>query len=238
MSIRVILLEKKSSLKQGCFDDKPKYKDESIDGPWIALGHFDAIYTFKLGNDKDDVFKNIERTNTEIIPSLSDTVSSYYYPLYLIEKEGDDDRELWEREDPYIAVVRIHFSESVNISKMKEELINDVSYDKNTIGFHFYHTIELSDFILILRSSSMSEILNCALKLRKNILIGKVYTYCGIDLKHIKKLFEDNDVADNSMENNIAEKDKIQLFAMRFSVRDFKNAQDIVNGVVKILKKI
>lgn len=220
MIVRVVLLEKISKLEKGCFQ---ALDIEGSKGPWIALGHFDAFFSYTLPSN--NMFQEIGKNNVAV--ARKNSQSAYYHPLYLITSEEGKDAALWGQENWYMAVSRIHFIQNVNIARCREDLVKQLEREAGggvvCLG---YQTIELSDMILVSRSNSMKELLDFTLNLRKHPDIGKVYTYCGINYAYVA------DPAKNPGPN-----DKIPFFSMRFSMENYGESRQALEQIQTTLEK-
>ena len=163
---------------------------------WIALGHFDEIYTYDLPLGENEFFlQSIKRDKEVITKSNSDQV--YYHPLYLVGKkqpliayDGIDENEFH-----FLAIVRIHFAttcnQSVNYKKLCKKIIaqirNTNEYGQYPIHCRAYYATEFSDVVLDIRTQNFSVLQKFVLKtLRNNELIGKMYTYFGINMRFLQ----------------------------------------------------
>lgn len=217
MKIYVALLEKVTNLCGGCFDGGIPFWGDAK--KWIVLGHFDAMHTYELRRDRETLFEAIRRNNQRI--SKAQQSNRYFHPLYLIltEKDGCS----WSCENPYLAIARVHFSKSVDVnntfSALKRRLSTHAKQCECT--FTSFHTIELSDMILAISSSKLQSVLEFALSLREFPEVGKVYTYAGVDFTRIEKVEGEGEQAKS---NSGDTQDTIDLFSMRFSVKQFNQA--------------
>ncbi len=223
MILRVILLEKIASMDKDCFTQGPALSKSSR-GPWITLGHFDAMYTYRLRVDGDRIFQAINENNRAI--AARNSGERYYHPLYVLTDQDRKDQEFWRGDTWCMAAARIHYAPSANIAPLHAALKNHLLKDaeKNGCSCHIYHTMELSDLVVVVKSDRMSNILQFALRLRKYSCVGKVYTYCGIDYKRVKEtvLFPEDD-------------DIIPTVSMRFSVSDFQQVREQMEHVIRAL---
>lgn len=150
---------------------------------WIALGHFDEIYTYNLPLDESRFFLYSIKQDKKRISQYNDDCV-YYHPLYLVGKKlplvRQDD--INENELRFIAIVRIHFAATRNQKQDYTMLCNSIK-DACTISYcSSYHATEFSDMVLDLRSQDFHALQQFVLTtLRNNPLIGKMYTYFGIN---------------------------------------------------------
>lgn len=211
MNVYLVLLRRFTSLR-----DASLGQGDGVDGPWMALGHMDAMYTKALDLSRDGVFQAIQKSNRAI--TAHQDKAGYLHPLYLVTQQNDGEFWKLDKDRPYLAVVRVHFSASVadkSFRQVQTELESSVLCSEQCI-WRFYQTIELSDMILAIRSSRLSWVVQAALSLRKCPGVGKVYTYFGIDASLVK-----------AASPAVEEEDKIPLAAIRFSARDFALAKEL-----------
>lgn len=197
-------------------------------GSWVALGHFDTMCAYELQPKQRGLFGAINK-NAQALASYNDK-SGYSHPLYLISDR--DDRDFWRDSKPFAAVLRIHFAESVHVHDAFEKVTTDLTKNglaKDGCQWRVYHTIELSDMILMVKGGSLKQIAAMALSLRRCTAVGKVYTYFGIDTDVVKEpeiiqstrgLFDE----------------RIAWCSVRFAALDFQAAQEKAAQIKKILE--
>lgn len=230
MEIYVVLLEKVALLHKGCFDGTPVQKKvKNIDGTWLTLGHFDAMYTYKIDSKKENIFQTIYENNKRIRGCCDG--SYYYHPLYLIPEKGAKeqkaDRKFWEREAYFFAAVRIHFAESIGVAaygEIKNRL--QQAAPREICSFRAYRTIELSDMILAVKSKQFSDLLKFVLSMRQYLSVGKTYSYCGIGYEAMQ---DEGWYPDWQ--------DEIDIFSVRFSVEDFSKLEEQLKVMKEKLEK-
>lgn len=187
---------------------------------WIALGHFDDIYSYSIYNDKG-FFSSIKEDKSNVIEHNNE--KEYYHPLYLIPKSNNNlynDKGFW-----FIAIVRIHFPKSTNLTYQFEKIHNELKNKLNALKFAYQinYATEFSDMVLEVQSNRFDVLLNTILRLRENetINFGKMYTYFGINYNLLcsSKPFPYQD-------------DIIPMFSMRFSgynIEIIKNQIKLIN---------
>lgn len=179
MNLRVILLERMSKLKTGCFDTPKMFPQETL-GPWLALGHFDAIYTYGLGTEQN-IFSAFGDSSSQV--SMYNDDRRYFHPLHLISER--DDTLFWDTPSWYLSIARIHLSQDAGPIS---EIVGKLGSKSKTLGLfsQIYYTVELSDIVLVLKADRLNPLLDFDLTLRQFPEIGKVYTYTGIDFGKLK----------------------------------------------------
>ncbi len=220
VNVYMVLLGKFASLHSESFEKcaLPNLP-APIAGPWVAMGHFDAMYAYQLEREDKNPFQVIGETNRRIA-SCSES-DSYFHPLYLLSEQ--DDSRFWEQEASCFATARIHFSTNTSVNDTYNRLMDQLMTNAPTSDCicRCYRTIELSDMILAVKSNCFQDLLLLVLSLRKYADIGKVYTYCGISYAALQDLTWSPE-----------ERDRIALFSMRFSVSHF----DCVKGHLNMLQ--
>lgn len=222
MVLRVILLKRISQLGRGCFEtDKNLAEQDAIKGPWIVLGHFDAMYSWRpsIINGFFDTIRHCSET----VASLN-SGTTYYHPLYLLDtsEETDAEQQYWENNDWFISVVRIHFSKIIYNKSLVDTLFTDIQSQATALGcqIRIYHTMELSDIVAIVRSPRMDNLLRFSLSMQKHPSVGKEYTYVGVSYEQL--------CAAHMPEAD----DQIPVLSMRFSVSDYQKASSLLAEII------
>ena len=193
---------------------------------WVGIGHYDEIFTFS--DDCGTGLKYIRQCNDEIMAHNNEY--EFFYPLFLITPENTTEKateyKFWNKNRWFLSVSRIHLSESGSPVDQFNELSTTIREDicKTSSLFYIYHSIELSDMVLVIKSNSLSELLHLSLTLRKYKDVGRSYTYIGINKQYLlNKKFPDN-------------QDTIPLFSMRFAVRNPDIAKMYIDQAVDTLE--
>lgn len=197
-------------------------------GSWVALGHFDTMYAYELQSEQRGLFEAINK-NAQVLTSYNDK-SGYSHPLYLISEQ--DDRDFWRDPEPFAAVLRIHFAESVHVRNAFEEVTIDLKKNgltKDGCQWRAYHTIELSDMILVVKGGSLKQIATMALSLRRCAVVGKVYTYFGIETAVVEK-------PETMQSTQGLFDEKIAWCSVRFTALDFQVARREADQVKRLLE--
>lgn len=205
MGLRVILLKKTSLINDKEYKTKLELK-YPVEGPWVTLGHFDAMYSYALNVEGQNVFTAIRENNYIIAKEINE--SNYYHPLYLLSNENDS--EFWKKSTWFMAVTRIHFKSSILDSKEVDALsdyILEKCNNEDCMGY-IYKSLELSDLTLVVKSNRISNMLSAILNLWSHPSVGKIYTYCGVNYGHL-------------MDKSIVapEHDDVDFLSIRFAVR-------------------
>lgn len=227
MILRIILLKRFSQLQSGCFEDYEGVEMlPDIRGPWIVLGHFDAMFTWRPPMQRG-FFETIRRCSEEIAKLNSG--SAYYHPLYLIDENGEDcteEQKFWDPSDWFCAVIRIHLSDLIYDEQQMNTLTQNMKKEADAAGCEIrtYRTMELSDIVVAVRSNQIKPMLNFSLSLQRHASVGKEYTYVG--LSYLRLCSGEKPV----------QSDCIPLLSMRFSVSNYGKAQQALRQMNALLK--
>lgn len=192
---------------------------------WIGFGHFDEICTFpdEVGTD----LTYIQQCRSEI--SNHNSEYEFFHPLFLIVPSSKAseiyEQEFWDKECWFLSVSRIHLSESSLPVEKFDTLAKAIEADlKDTNTFFaIYHSVELSDMVLVQKSNCLNDLTKQSLTLRKHKDVGRSYTYIGINHKYLIK-------------NNFSDfTDKLPLFSMRFAVRNPNEAKKYIDFAINEL---
>lgn len=189
---------------------------------WFALGHFDDIYTYQI-NKNDDFFTNINKDKNNVLQHNDDV--AYYHPLYLVPhgtSSMSNDKNFW-----FIAVVRIHFLKSTDITLQFNktcDFVNTKINGKKNMFYQIYYATEFSDMVLDVRCERLDELLDFVLTIRSfnQVSIGKTYTYFGINAHLLY-----------SAESSYPHNDQISMFSMRFSGYNI----EIIKKQIELVRK-
>lgn len=216
MSVYVALLEKIETPDAGCFEKFEKLEENGKD--WIVLGHFDALHTYELKLNHRNLFQAIQDNNKKI--SELQQISRYFNPIYMISSESAE--QFWSQPHPFLAIVKIHFADSVETEQAYQELLGKLpSHSKRfCCDYYPFRTIQLSDLILAVSAHELNSLLKFVLTLREYSCVGKVYSYVCLDYQFLR-----------NREWKPNPKDKIDLFSMRFSVTEFAQAKSMVEHI-------
>ena len=189
---------------------------------WIALGHFDEIYTFN--DSMSSGFDDIQKSNNELI-YINDEANCFH-PLYLIIPKHTREEEIfWQTSLWHIAITRIHFSRTDDplkqFQKLKEKVSNEFRLKPHL--YHFYYTTELSDMVLVQKSNNLHDLLTDSLNLRKYAEVGRTYTYVGLNYEKIIQTPYPN------------KQEQIPFFAIRFAVSTPRNASACLSEIKEYL---
>ena len=193
------------------------FAERDVMSSWVALGHFDTMHVYELQPDSRGLFEAINQ-NTHRMAAQRDK-SGYSHPLYLISDQ--DDRDFWCDFKPFVAVLRIHFAESVHVHDAFERITADLRENglaEDGCHWRVYHTIELSDMILAVKGRDLTQIVKMALSLRRCAAVGKVYTYFGINASVVE-------APETMCTTEDCDSKRVAWCSVRFSARDFQSAR-------------
>lgn len=95
--------------------------------------------------------------------------------------------------------------------------VNQAGISKTDVHCLFYDSLELGDTVSIMKSNSITAILEAIRCISSNRCVRDTYTYCGID----RKLIQDSSV---DVSSYVVKDAELTHISTRFSVRDVKNA--------------
>lgn len=223
VDLRVVEFVKASS-------SSPLRERMSTDGDnYVCLGHFDRLH-IRAVEEKGNALSSIERDYT----NRQGADSNYTYPLYILHYPINKDilDAFWDARLCCAAVSRVHFDplkkRGANSGKTSKEqdiedlqtslraLSDDLPADSLSLGettvfvdnelVHcvFYHTLELGDIVVVLKSNSMVSCLHVLRRFLETASVGDVYSYCGIHTA----LFQEGSTAEAAKKWDEACKDR------------------------------
>lgn len=187
---RVIELSKSSSSDSL----RRKLSTASINS-YVCLGHFDCLCVKKL---------NAESPLNAIEQDFQQR-DNYNYPLYIFHYPSSDAKNLgqfWNMKACFMTVSRIHFSPSAKadaqLLRKALAMLDQSNLEAGGAGeltiriggelVHavFYHTLELGDLVVVLKSNSLPMCLEAIRRMMEIAQVGDVYSFCGIHFDLIK----------------------------------------------------
>lgn len=248
--LRVVELVKASAKKP------LKYQLSAGKNPFICLGHFDCLRVRKLKVD-GNTLKTIEAD----LQRKRDIGNNYVYPLYLLHYPDNlyDLDSFWDMRSCCMAISRVHFisfqakepniGTSQHIDKLKDS-IRKLSKESPTpseelgelsivvegelVHCVFYHTLELGDVVVGLKSNSLNSCLKVMQRILETASVGDVYSYCGIhstfkEKKRNRKKDAEFGVWDGKKKSRRTVNDfyneELSSASIRFSVRSVRCAE-------------
>jgi hypothetical protein len=189
---------------------------------WAVLGHMDEMESTLLENT---TLQTICRHNNDTYKEDSDKI--YHHLIYLIDNDANvngqqPDANLWATGDAdnadnagnadFLAVTRIHFSKPENLLDQYNKLnqvFQSLASGYPEVSYRTYLTLELSDMILVSRSSKFQTLAKWALTAPNHEIVGSSYTYFCIPGGWIHP----------GSKGSYQAEDRIDFLAMRFSVK-------------------
>lgn len=215
------------------FTNDQSFQNRNKTVSYITFGHFDTIHIcYPVSNVKNNVFEQIHDLNQELDDYQSE--SRHYSPMYFLSEDGDRN---YSTEDlmryPFISVSKLHLrssflknSDSDRFEKELSAYLDKINKKDRNLKYILLQTTELSDFALLMFSESFCDLSETALSLRLHFdFIGKMYSHFGIS---IKKLEESN-------WQPLHENEKVGLFEMRFSAKDYSKAMTRINEATHMI---
>lgn len=216
-NLRVVELFKTSPLDKLC--DQIKSPNVNDPNDCVCFGHFDRLHIRDVpreGNLLSDIDRDIQNQPIK---------SNYYYPFYIFHYSKQEEApnkldSFWNAKLCCMVVSRIHFTPLVpekdgnlsntdNLLKSLETLTDDTTLPEkdNCIGdktvaiagewVHcvFYHTLELGDLVVVLKSNSMESCLRVQQRLSETAAVGDMYSYCGIHSSFFQMQYSIDEIA-------------------------------------------
>lgn len=199
---------------------------------WALVGHSDELTCAEMTSM---TLASIKEFNDKLYKK--DSEDSYHHVVFLIDRDDQkdsqvDDKLLWQTENNFVSITRIHFPNTIGLREQFDslthffsELYKDPKY-KEDIHWRAYHTIELSDMVLVSKSRSLQKLSQWSLLSTKTKLVGSAYTYFCIPGSLI-------DMDSNLWPESLS-KDIIDFMAIRFSIRG-GNVNDALANTRKYL---
>lgn len=217
-----------------CFE---RAKHEENDHWWMMLGHFDEM---QCSESLDLSLSDIKNHNDETYHQ--DSAAKHHHVIYLINHRHEDecpkensDKDFFKDDSQFMAVTRIHFTEAINLISQFNTLYDhfkNLSIDEigKGITWKIYYTTELSDMVLVSKSSSFFALSKWALSVTIHKAIGKAFTYF---------CFPGKLVSDPTLNYEQFYNDYVDFIVLRFVVRAGKNPDvcEELNKVLDILEK-
>ena len=194
---------------------------------WIALGHFDDIYTYTVDNDPSCSFlANMKKDKDKVLQH--NNKDSYYHPIYLIPNKQsllNENIDRW-----FIALVRIHFTQTICLDTQFNEIVSDINrrFENQDIYYEIYRATEFSDVVLDIRCDNFEKLVKSVFDIRKanSCCVGKMYTYFGINFARL-----------TSQVFLCDETDIISLVSIRYSGYNMDITKKQIEIINKYLKK-
>lgn len=167
--------------------------EERCIGEWLVLGYFDILRIYDLPNKGESRgWINDVWNNSVNLSSVLDG-TTYYHPLYLIARDETADA-FWEthqkEQSPFLFFTLLQGTaqpdkDTPNLVSGKElaDIISQLPDDSIRAC---YHTMELSDMVVLWSSSNLSKLLDALQLLYANPSVGDVTTFAAIDYNALK----------------------------------------------------
>lgn len=224
--------------------------DEPDANSYVCLGHFDYIKVTPLSGSSQ--LEAIEKDFKER--------DNYSCPLYIFHYSLEDRTVLdnfWNVKSCFMTISRIHFTPHAQnrVGQLQNALkklhqgppLEDKQPSELSIcvldelvHMVFYHTLELGDLVVVLKSNSIMSCLETIRRMMEVSQVGDVYSFCGIHSKLCRPEVEKAVLtweaeADKQpwfrMSAGKAMERKIPHASIRFSVISTNNAKVIWNEV-------
>ena len=183
---------------------------------WALVGHSDELACSEMTSV---TLADIKEFNDSLYKK--DSEDSYHHVIFLIDSEDQGDGQekdelLWENGNNFVSITRIHFPDTVGLreqfNKVTQFLVNlSEQPEYKEICWRAYHTMELSDMVLVSKSCSLQTLSRWSLLATKTELVGSAYTYFCIPGSLID--------TDSSLWPEKLSRDFVDFVAIRFSIQ-------------------
>lgn len=167
---------------------------------WIVLGYFDTLQLYPLPSSievEETQSRNQLNAMWEHSIEISEKLNGefYYHPIHMIpalSKHGDKAGSRLDKECHtdfpfmFFTLVQGATRDSSEIQR-RVRLIATSSGVDNHVGIHFYHTLELSDLIVICMSDSLLDLLKILNKMHNDSSISDSDTFVAINYEFLKE---------------------------------------------------
>ena len=178
----------------------------------LCFGYFDALKVECLPSDNDvnwleNIWLQEIRESKDIAPEL------YKHPLFIMA-QGDkawknSNDAFWHKKSEYLLVSLAHF---VNVlgkkentvlplvdrfTEVKEIISNIVRQHNEKVQVSFYHSIDLSDMVIIWKTDYLNEVMKCLKQVYMANVIGSMHTICSFSVKKsVCRKYQDEELLD------------------------------------------
>lgn len=184
----------------------------------LCFGYFDALEIEHLPSNNDTNWLETIWLQ-EIRKSQNITTELYKHPLYIMA-QGDkkwmlSTNAFWENETNYLLVSLAHFLNPAGeggaysedrFEKVKGIISTIVSQYDTTVEATFYHSIDLSDMVIIWKTNYLNKAMECLKQVYAADVIGDMHTICA---------FTHHDFASTDEGD-----DRLDYVSFRFNVKD------------------
>lgn len=193
---------------------------------WTVLGYFDFLQIYPLKESNPFWLSDVMEHNQSLSASLDGRF--YFHPLHLTIGTQDEVacESFWEEGDslPFLFLTLVQETELGSSERVRWNLMNGGADSR--VKRICYHTMELSDLVVIWRSDSLYEMFQEIHALYQMPEVGDISTFCAIDPEYIRQF------KDQSQMLSVDPGKKVFVSA-RYVVRDEREAgaylQDLSN---------
>lgn len=200
---------------------------------WITLGYFDTLQIYCLPKSKEkDYWVYAMMVEDQRLAGRLDG-QFYFHPVHIMscrEKLNlKECREFWNKKSSYLAVTFVQERLSMNdenVNMFHDTIactLKEAFRTYNGLAWMFYHTLNLSDLVIVWKSNTLNGILEAIQVLYQHPAIGDLHTIPAISFSDIDKQVDLPDI----------NKEYIPRIIARYIVRDANYArkffQDISN---------
>lgn len=218
---------------------------QPLGGPWLTLGYFDAMQIYPLPEcqaegERNNCFKDIWSHNVKLSEALDGRY--YVHPFYIMAdlSKASSWKEyvnFWEKKSTYLFVsltqgARLDGEATLCAEKVEQRVREQLGKQGNRVSCVFYHTLELSDLVIIWKADTVTAVLSQIQALYRQPFIGDLNTFCGIGYAPLRKMCVPQDAPDWS--GGLPDASAcIPYVAMRFIVKDPEKPGEVFQELKK-----
>lgn len=201
------------------FSLEARFLNQDGDNSKMSLGYFDSIEIAQFPQEDGDWLETAWKSSIQL--SGQATTNIYEHSLY-ITAQGDAQWKkkidaFWGWNKPFQMITFVHFVTHsgtprdffTEVEQETEKIIS--SHIRKEVNVVCYHSIDVSDMILIWKSDYLVETLKCLREIYLLDQIGDLHTICS---------FTPNSIVSTKQD------EEIPYVSFRFGVKDAKYAQD------------
>lgn len=138
---------------------------------WLVLGYFDTLRLYPLPREpEDNQIGAMWKENIVISKKLDGDF--YFHPLHMISQEKTAQQKMPGTESPYLLLSLVQGTGQENLQKLEKELADCQA--------RCYHTLELSDLIVLWESDCLVDLLRNLRRLHEDPKVSDTDTFVAI----------------------------------------------------------
>lgn len=167
----------------------PATSSDQTDDLWLVLGYFDTLRLCSLPREIDEYqIGAMWRANISISRKLDG--NAYLHPLHMISRKDDAGLGTNREKLPYLFLSLVQGKETASLRKLESNLEEELSKRRgegSNVRTRFYHTLELSDLIVISESDCMVDLLENLRRLHEDARVRDTDTFVAIRYTYLQK---------------------------------------------------